>query len=73
MLITVAAGFALFTAAIVAPTGLIGFYQQLMASPAAWSTLIGIMIAPVLVLVLVLVSMHRTCSATSAPSGPGFG
>ena len=49
-MITVAAGFALFTAAIVAPTGLIGFYQQLMASPAAWSTLIGIMIAPVLVL-----------------------
>ena len=69
MLITVAAGFALFTAAIVAPTGLIGFYQQLIAAPAAWSTLVGIMIAPVLV--LVLVSMHRTCSATSAPSGPG--
>jgi len=55
LLITVTAGFALFTAAIVAHTGLIGFYQQLAASPAAWQTLVDIAIA----LVLVLVWMHQ--------------
>ena len=55
LLITVTAGFALLTAAIVAHTGLIGFYQQLAASPAAWQTLVDIAIA----LGLVLVWMHQ--------------
>ena len=55
LLIIVIAGFALLTAAIVAHTGLIGFYQQLLASPAAWQTLLDIAIA----LTLVLVWMHQ--------------
>jgi apolipoprotein N-acyltransferase len=39
----------------VAHTGLIGFHQQLAASPAAWQTLVDIAIA----LGLVLVWMHQ--------------
>lgn len=51
LLITVTAAFALFTAAVVAHTGLLGFYRQLLDSPAAWQTLVDIGIALVLVLV----------------------
>lgn len=53
LLITVTAAFALFTAAVVAHTGLLGFYRQLADSPAAWQTLVDIGIALTLVLVLV--------------------
>lgn len=55
LLITVTAAFALFSAAVVAHTGLFGFYRQLLDSPAAWQTLVDIGIA----LVLVLVWMHQ--------------
>lgn len=55
LLITVTAAFALFTAAVVAHTGLLGFYRQLLDSPAAWQTLVDIGIA----LTLVLVWMHQ--------------
>lgn len=55
LLLIVTAAFAVFTAAIVAQTGLLGFYRQLLDSPAAWQTLVDISIA----LVLVLVWMHQ--------------
>lgn len=51
LLITVTAAFALFTAAVMAHTGLLGFYRQLLDSPAAWQTLVDIGIALTLVLV----------------------
>jgi hypothetical protein len=51
LLILVTAAFALFTAAIVARTGVLGFYQQLLDSPAAWQTLVDVGIALSLVLV----------------------
>lgn len=50
LLLIVTAAFALFTAAIVAETGLLGFYRQLLESPAAWQTLVDIAIALGLVL-----------------------
>lgn len=55
LLLAVTAGFTLFTAAIVGQTGLLGFYRQLLASPAAWQTLADVAIA----LSLVLVWMHQ--------------
>ncbi len=50
LLLITTAGFTLATGAIVAHTGLAGFYQQLLASPAAWQTLVDIIIALGLVL-----------------------
>jgi hypothetical protein len=50
LLLTVTVAFALFTAAVVAHTGLLGFYRQLLESPAAWQTLVDITIALTLVL-----------------------
>ena len=66
LLITVTAAFAVFTAAIVVQTGLIGFYQQLLASPAAWQTLVDIAIA----LTLVLVWMHQDARRTGRAFWP---
>lgn len=50
LLIVLTAAFALFTVAIVAHTGPLGFVQQLMASPAGWQTLADVTIALGLVL-----------------------
>ena len=50
LLLTLTAAFAVFTAAIVAHTGLLGFYRQLYESPAAWQMLADIGIARGLVL-----------------------
>jgi len=50
LLLTLTVAFAVFTAAIVAHTGLPGFYRQLLESPAAWQTLVDIGIALGLVL-----------------------
>jgi hypothetical protein len=50
LLLTVTVAFALFTAAVMAHTGLLGFYRQLLDSPAAWQTLVDIGIALTLVL-----------------------
>ena len=55
LLITVTAAFAAATAAILAHTGLLGFFQQLLATPAAWQVLLDVTLA----LVLVLVWMHQ--------------
>ena len=55
LLIVVTAAFTLLTAAVLAETGLVGFYRQLLASPAAWQTLADIAIA----LGLVLAWMHQ--------------
>ncbi|MBL8350254.1 MAG: DUF2834 domain-containing protein [Burkholderiaceae bacterium] len=50
LLLTVTAAFTLFSVAIVSHTGLVGFYRQLIESPAAWQTLADIGIALGLVL-----------------------
>ena len=51
LLLLITAAFALFTAAVLAHTGLSGFYRQLLDTPAAWQTLLDISIALGLVLV----------------------
>lgn len=50
LLLLITAVFAAFTGSVVAHTGLAGFYQQLLDSPAAWQTLVDITIALGLVL-----------------------
>ena len=50
LLLIITAAFTLFTAAIVAHTGLAGFYRALLDSPAAWQLLMDITIALGLVL-----------------------
>ena len=50
LLLLITAVFAAITASVVARTGLAGFYQQLLDSPAAWQTLADITIALGLVL-----------------------
>jgi hypothetical protein len=50
LLITVAAAFSVFTFWVLAQTGLIGFYQQLLSTPAGWQVFADIAIALVLVL-----------------------
>jgi len=60
LLLLVTAAFSLFTAAIVARTGLLGFYQQLLASPAAWQTLVDITIALGLVLAWMFQDARRS-------------
>lgn len=50
LLLTLTGAFAVFTVAIVAHTGLLSFYRQLLESPAAWQTLADIGIALGLVL-----------------------
>ena len=50
LLLTLTAAFALLTAAILAHTGLLGFFRLLLDSPAAWPTLAYITIALGLVL-----------------------
>jgi hypothetical protein len=66
LLITVTAGFAVLTAAIMAQTGLVGFYQQLLVSPAAWQTLADVTIA----LCLVLAWMHQDARRTGRAFWP---
>jgi Terpene cyclase DEP1 len=52
--------FTAFTAWVVAQTGLVGFYRQLLASPAGWQVLVDISIALVLVLSWVARDARRT-------------
>ena len=60
LLILITAAFALFTAAILSHTGLIGFYRALGASVATWQVLADISIA----LGLVLTWMWHDARAT---------
>jgi hypothetical protein len=50
LLITVTAAFSVFTAWVLARTGLVGFYEQLLGTPAGWQVFADIAIALVLVL-----------------------
>jgi hypothetical protein len=50
LLTVITAAFTAITVAIMLRTGLIGFYQQLLASPAAWQTLMDVTVALGLVL-----------------------
>src|SRR5512134_3130922 len=59
LLITVTAAFGAFTLWVLAQTGLIGFYEQLLATPAGWQVFADIAIA----LVLVLAWMWRDARA----------
>jgi hypothetical protein len=51
LLITVTAAFSAFTCWVLAQTGLIGFYEQLLSTTAGWQVFTDIAIALVLVLV----------------------
>jgi hypothetical protein len=64
LLITVTAAFSAFTLWVLAQTGLIGFYEQLLGTPAGWQVFADIVIA----LVLVLAWMWRN----AADSGRRF-
>jgi hypothetical protein len=59
LLIAVTAVFSAFTLWVLGQTGLIGFYQQLLATPAGWQVFADIAIA----LVLVLAWMWRDAHA----------
>lgn len=50
LLITVTAAFSAFTAWVFARTGPIGFFEQLLASPAGWQVLLDVTIALSLVM-----------------------
>lgn len=50
LLITVTTAFSVFTAWVLARTGLVGFYEQLLGTPAGWQVFADIVIALVLVL-----------------------
>ena len=50
LLITVTAAFSAFTFWVIAQTGLVGFYEQLLRTPAGWQVFADIVIALVLVL-----------------------
>src|SRR5512134_3408910 len=50
LLIAVTAAFSAFTLWVLAQTGLVGFYQQLLSTPAGWQVFADIAIALVLVL-----------------------
>jgi hypothetical protein len=50
LLITVTAAFSAFTLWVLAQTGLVGFYEQLLGTPAGWQVFADIVIALVLVL-----------------------
>lgn len=60
LLMLVTAAFTLFTATILARTGLLGFYEQLLASPAAWQTLLDVTVALGLVLAWMWQDTRRT-------------
>jgi len=50
ILLVVTALFTFFTLAVVAHTGFIGFYEQLLSTPAGWQTLADVVISLSLVL-----------------------
>jgi len=50
LLITVTAAFSAFTFWVLAQTGMVGFYEQLLGTPAGWQVFADITIALVLVL-----------------------
>jgi len=60
LLITVTAAFSAFTLWVLAQTGLVGFYQQLLGTHAGWQVFADIAIA----LVLVLAWMWRDAAQT---------
>ena len=60
LLLPLTIAFALFTAAIVAHTGLAGFYRQLFDSPAAWQLLVDLTIALGLVLAWIWQDARRS-------------
>lgn len=66
LLLTLTAAFAVLTAAIVAHTGLLGFYRQLLDAPAAWQTRVDITIA----LGLALTWMWRDARRTGRACWP---
>ncbi|MCW5661099.1 MAG: DUF2834 domain-containing protein [Burkholderiaceae bacterium] len=59
LLIAVTAAFSAFTLWVLAQTGLVGFYEQLLSTPAGWQVYVDIVIA----LVLVLAWMWRDAAA----------
>ena len=59
-LITLTAAFSAFTLWVLARTGLVGFYEQLLGTPAGWQVFADIAIA----LVLVLAWMWRDAAQT---------
>ena len=60
LLITLTAAFSAFTLWVLARTGLVGFYEQLLGTPAGWQVFADIAIA----LVLVLTWMWRDAAQT---------
>jgi hypothetical protein len=66
LLITVTAAFSAFTFWVLAQTGLVGFYEQLLGSPAGMQVFADIAIA----LVLVLVWMWRDARANARSFWP---